>query len=132
VNQLAYLDSSAFVKLVVNEAESAELRDALHGATIMTSAVGRIEIHRASRRHDAFDVELVESALEATTILPFNVAIQAASAAVGPPSLRTLDAIHLATMLAARDDIDTFYCYDQRLADAAREHGIDVRSPGAR
>lgn len=128
---ISYLDASALVKLVLPELESVELRAALQGGPIMTSAVGRIEIVRACRRYDVFDPEIVSATLAATTILPFNVAIQAASAAVGPAQLRTLDAIHLATMLAARDDIDAFYCYDHRLADAAREHGIEVRAPGA-
>ncbi|MEA2549919.1 MAG: uncharacterized protein QOE42_2517, partial [Chloroflexota bacterium] len=48
---------------------------------------------------------------------------------VGPPTLRTLDAIHLATALALQPDLDGFATYDDRLAAAARGLGLPVVSP---
>lgn len=50
---------------------------------------------------------------------------------LGPPSLRTLDAIHLATALDLRPLPECFLCYDARLAAAARAHGLTTAAPGA-
>lgn len=45
------------------------------------------------------------------------------------PLLRSLDAIHLATALLIRDDVDVLVSYDQRLLDAAQAHGIPTAAP---
>ena len=52
------------------------------------------------------------------------------AAGIGPADLRTLDAVHLATGLEFSRVPVTFLCYDQRLAAAAREHGLQVAAPG--
>ena len=46
-----------------------------------------------------------------------------------PVSLRSLDAIHLATALQVKDDIDGLVTYDRRLAEAAGAYGLKVLSP---
>ncbi len=51
------------------------------------------------------------------------------AAQVGPVSLRTNDAIHLATALAMVPELDAFVTYDDRLADAARTLGLPVVRP---
>lgn len=38
-------------------------------------------------------------------------------------------AIHLATALEAREELDRFFTYDLRLAAAAAEHGVEVAAP---
>jgi predicted nucleic acid-binding protein len=48
------------------------------------------------------------------------------------PSLRALDAIHLASALALGDDPDAFITYDARLAQAAVRLRLPVMHPGAR
>ena len=45
------------------------------------------------------------------------------------PTLRSLDAIHLATALAIDDEVE-FITYDEGLASAAREHRLRVVQPG--
>ena len=45
------------------------------------------------------------------------------------PLLRSLDAIHLATALLIREDVDAVLTYDDRLAEAARAHGLTVAAP---
>ena len=47
-----------------------------------------------------------------------------------PSSLRSLDAIHLASALALGHEIDTFVTYDARQADAATALGLNVEAPG--
>lgn len=126
-----YLDASALVKLVLRERETHALESAIRDAAVCyTNVIGRIELERAVRRESLDEEGHLESVVARTEQVPLNVAIVAAAGVLPPRSLRSLDAIHLATLLAMRDEVDAFYCYDQRLADAAREHGIDVRSPG--
>ena len=48
---------------------------------------------------------------------------------VGSPMLRTLDAIHLATAVSLRDDLESLVTYDHRLAQATTDAGIAVLSP---
>lgn len=54
-----------------------------------------------------------------------------AAAALAPPELRSLDAIHLATALSVRERLDGVVAYDVRLVEAARAHGLPVLTPGA-
>lgn len=56
--------------------------------------------------------------------------IRTRAAALDPSTLRTLDAIHLATALAAGDELDCILTYDTRLAAAATNHGLTVLAPG--
>ena len=56
-------------------------------------------------------------------------AIANVAAALRPPLLRTLDAIHLATALALLPELDAFVTYDDRLAEAARAIGLPVVRP---
>lgn len=47
-----------------------------------------------------------------------------------PRNLRSMDAIHLATALDLSPPPGVFLCYDARLGDAARGHGLPVLAPG--
>jgi predicted nucleic acid-binding protein len=51
--------------------------------------------------------------------------------ATGGPSLRALDAIHVAAALRLGPEIEVFVTYDDRQAEAARAAGFDVVSPTA-
>jgi hypothetical protein len=44
-------------------------------------------------------------------------------------SVRSLDAIHLATALRIRSQLTSFITYDKRLADAAQAAGLTVDMP---
>ena len=55
--------------------------------------------------------------------------ILGAAVGLASASIRTLDAIHLASAL--RIECDELVAYDHPLAAAAREHGLAVASPGA-
>jgi len=48
-----------------------------------------------------------------------------------PPTLRSLDALHLASALSVRGDLSAFVAYDRRLREAATAAGLVVRTPGA-
>lgn len=127
---LAYLDASAFVKLIVSEAESQALRQALEGSQTVSSAVLGVEGRRACRRYGAHAAHAAERALAGVIMLPLDRAAIAAAAAIEPAALRTLDAIHIAAARSVEDEISTLYAYDERLLDAARAAGLPVHSPG--
>ncbi len=125
----SYLDTSAIVKLVLEEPETPAMAQWFVEATYaVTSQVGVVETRRAAGRrpHDAEHRERVLRDLE---VLEFTPAVAAAAAAVQPSSIRTLDAIHLASALAIAPDLDAFITYDDRLAEAARSLGLPVVRP---
>ena len=51
------------------------------------------------------------------------------SAMLGPPDLRTLDAIHLAAATVLGDELGAVVTYDRRLGDAARSLKMRVSTP---
>ena len=51
------------------------------------------------------------------------------AAALSPASLRSLDAIHLATALSLGQDLAGIVSYDQRLSDAAIGADVEVWAP---
>ena len=98
---------------------------------LVTSIVGVIELARAARRVLG-EPGVRAAGLVAAGLTVFPVTPEGAARArlLGPPELRTLDAIHLATALEAGGDLP-FCCYDRRLAAAAGEVGLRVVHPGA-
>lgn len=129
---LAYLDSSAIVKLAFAEPESCALKAFLaesHGT--VSSILAKIELARVAQRlgqsHAAGDSPA--SILRRIAFLPLSDAIVIAAGELEPTILRTLDAIHLATALSVREALAGMVTYDRRLADAARRAGLTVWSP---
>jgi predicted nucleic acid-binding protein len=129
VTTIAYIDASALVKLVVTEPETAEMeRWFVENDRILTSLIGVIETRRAVARrpHDPVHLEQVIGRIE---VLGVNRRLGDTAAAIRPWEIRTLDAIHLATAMSIRPDLDAFVTYDDRLAAAARDLGLRVVSP---
>lgn len=126
---VAYMDASAIVKLVIDEAESGALyRWYVEVERLVTSRIGVIETVRASARR-TFDTAHRERILSDLETVEVSAAIAGTAAALEPAALKTLDAIHLATALALLPDLDAFVTYDDRLAEAARAIGLPVVRP---
>jgi predicted nucleic acid-binding protein len=127
-----YLDSSAFVKLVVSEPESRLLRAFLRrrSARHVSSAILRAEALRAVRHAGPEVLAGTRSALRRVDLVAVTDGILDGAGALEPRVLRTLDAIHLATALALGDDLDVVVTYDARMAEGARLLGLDTASPG--
>jgi uncharacterized protein len=130
---VAYADASALVKLIVAEPEGPLVRDRLAAhQRVLTSVVGAVELVRAGRRargpDGARDAEVLVGSL---TVVPLTDAVREMAAAIGPASLRALDAIHLASAALGPGLVAAFYCYDRRLCEAASAAGLRVESPGA-
>lgn len=134
------MDSSALIKRSVDEPES----DALEGtllryvdddAVIVSSSLAWIEVSRALQSgfddgfHDPDEVQnAVGGGLSGVAERSITADVVGLARRVGPPPLRTLDAIHLATAILL--DVDVVVAYDDRLVDACRHNGLTTSMPG--
>jgi len=126
-----YLDSSAIVKLVVREPGSSALVDLVSSdPDVTSSAVAYTEVMRAIRRAGG-PSRRAEQVLRSIALVPVDQAILREAATLAPTSLRSLDAVHLASALSLRPDVDAFVSYDARLSRAATTAGLLLRVPGA-
>lgn len=127
---MLYADTSALVKLVLEEPEAAALRSYLaEVGPVVTSVITATELIRAVRRVNP-DLEAVANAvIDALTLADLEVGILAAAGMLPPPQMRTLDAIHVATALALDGELDALVTYDARMAAAARSAGLSVAQP---
>jgi hypothetical protein len=119
------------VKLAVAEPETPVLKDALgtHDR-IVSSDLGAIEATRAAWRHDGDSgAARARAALLTMSMIPIDRPIVDVACRLFPPTLRSLDAIHIATALGLIADDVVFYSYDLRALDAARTAGLTVASP---
>ncbi len=129
MSDVAYLDSSALVRLVVEEAESVALnRWYVEARRLVTSRIGVVETVRASSRRQCDPVHRARI-LTDVEVIELNSSLAGVAATLKPLLLRTLDAIHLATALALMPELDAFVTYDDRLAEAARAVGLPVVRP---
>lgn len=126
-----YIDTSALVKLVTVEAETAALHEwvADHNPELVASDLLRTELQRAVRRSGTSRPIDIEEGLAAIDFLPATPGVLDAAAELEPADLRTLDSVHLATALGIADDCEGVITYDARLAAAAHHHGLTVISP---
>lgn len=125
-----YLDSSAAVKLIVQEAESAALRAWLgSGRSLASSALVRTEMLRAVRREEPGGIDQARAVLAVFVLHAIDAEILETASGLHPPTLRSLDAIHLATALRLADQLDAIVTYDRRMIEGARLLGLPVASP---
>ena len=125
-----YLDSSALVKLAVQESESAALRRYLgRRRLLVSSALVRTEVIRALLPSGPGAVRRGQDVLASVNLVRINDRVLDAAGAMTPPDLRSLDAIHLASAELLGSDLGVFIAYDVRLASAARTRGLRVVQP---
>jgi predicted nucleic acid-binding protein len=130
---VAYLDSSALVKLAVSEPESRVLYDFLaQWPDRVVSGLARVEVPRALARAGASPAtrRRAETTLAHVVVIGIDDDVLARAGRVEPAALRSLDAIHLATALVLGEDLGVFVTYDERLAAAARHATLPVETPG--
>ena len=126
-----YVDTSALTKLVVAEPETAALRKwfATHDQPLVAADLVRTELLRAVQRVAPARMVAARAVLDALTLLQVTTEIFEAAALLAPATLRTLDALHLASALTLGDELEGMIVYDTRLAAAAEALGINVVSP---
>lgn len=133
-----YLDSSALVKRAIRETESDALIDAIHewileGSQLVSSTLAWIELTRTirSRRESEAPQEiirLIDNAVAGVDESQMSETVADIARRIGPASLRSLDAIHLAT--ATLIGADLVCAYDRRLLMSAEELGFRTITPG--
>lgn len=125
----SYLDSSAAVKLVVDESESAALAGWLNEhSEVVSTLLLETEVRRAARRMGV-PQSCVTEMFEGVTLHDVTPGTFREAGALPGDHLRSLDALHLAAAL--RLGCRTVVTYDERLAAAAGDLGLSVVSPGA-
>jgi predicted nucleic acid-binding protein len=128
---ITYVDTSAILKLLVDEPESPAAAEylstaAASGSRLVASMLLYTELHCAARRR-GLGAESVNTVLSGINLVDIARADLMYAAAL-PGRLRSADAIHLAT--AIRLQTDLFVAYDGELLSAALDAGIAVLEPG--
>jgi predicted nucleic acid-binding protein len=126
-----YLDTSALVKLVVSEAETAALRAWMGEAerTPVSCDLARTELLRAVRRAAPDRVVQARAVLDSITLIEVTTSVFEEAGRLDPTVVRSIDAVHLAAALSLGDDLDGIVTYDERFAEAAQSNGVPVTSP---
>jgi predicted nucleic acid-binding protein len=125
-----YLDSSAIVKLVIHEPESAALRRfSRRNPDQATSGLAWAEVQRAVRRAEPSALTRARQALDGLLAIGVTPGILADAAKLDPIEVRTLDAIHLASAMTLAAELVAIVTYDDRMARAAMASGIAILSP---
>lgn len=128
-----YLDTTALVKLVVAEAETAALLAWLRAGehAPVSCDLARTELMRAVRRVAPDRAVQARIVLDSITLLEVTTAIFDEAGRLDPRLLRSLDAVHLSAALALGDDLEGFVTYDERLAEAATLNGLMTLAPAS-
>jgi predicted nucleic acid-binding protein len=129
-----YLDASAIVKLATVEAETDALREHLAAYdSRITSRLATVEVPRALARRGAESVAVgaqpLHVVLGSLQLVELDGVVAAQAAELEPATLRSLDAVHLASALAIGDELGALITYDGHLASAARAAGLTVLAP---
>lgn len=126
-----YIDTSALVKLVVAEAESEPLKNWVEREQrdLIACDLVRTELQRAVRRVAPDRATRSRAVLDSITLTAVTPAIFEEAGRLDPATLRSLDAIHLASALDLGDDLEGLITYDDRLAAASEANGVAVVAP---
>lgn len=125
-----YLDSSALVKLAIEEPESAALRRHLQRRKVLvSSALARTEVLRALVLEGEEGISRGRAVLGRAELMRVNDRVLNAAGVLLPSDLRSLDAIHLATAQQLGSDLTQIVTYDERMIDAAAQLGLKTARP---
>lgn len=126
-----YVDTSALAKLVVAETETAALRAWIQAENpqLVTSDLARTELLRAVRRAAPDRAVLARAVLDSITLVSVRTVTFESAGQLDPATLKTLDALQVASALELGDELSGIVTYDDRLGGAARAHGIAVGAP---
>lgn len=125
-----YLDTSALGRLLLSEPDAEAIRTELsrweHHASSRLMAV---ELRRLGIRRGI--AAAADQLLAGVALLPVDAALLVAAESITPPTVATLDAIHLATALQLRDAglLDAAMTYDRQLSAGLDHHEIEVLAP---
>ena len=124
-----YLDTSAALKLVVEESESDALAQAVDRLQpdLVACWLLETEMRRAVHREQDLTQQVVSEFLEGVGLYEVPSSLYREAGALPGAQLRSLDALHLAA--AIRIGVDGVVTYDARMADSATSLGLNVFAP---
>lgn len=126
------MDTSAVLKLVVEEKESSAAAEyltnaAAEGHQLVASMLLYTELHCAGHRR-RIPGRLINGVLDSINLLDIARSDLMYAAAL-PGGLRSADAIHLSAAIRLQSEL--LVAYDTELLEVAVEVGLNVLSPGA-
>ena len=125
-----YADSSAILKLLIVEKESAALTDFID-FTIKSSALTRVEVIRVLHKIAPEKIDRAQIILAGIDLTPLNPAILSMAENFAPSiTLKSLDALHIATAIFLDKSVEGVITYDKAMIKNAKELRIKVASPG--
>ena len=125
-----YLDTSAVGRVLLAEPDAAAIARDLEGFELrVASRLLRVELRRLAVREGRLSA--ADQLLADIALLPVDADVLTAAETLPPPTVGTLNAIHLATALrlAGTGNLDAVMTYDKRLAAGAIHHGLEVIAP---
>lgn len=128
---IVYVDTSAHLKSIVREVESIAYRTYLdraraRGDRVVSSSLLITELGRAASRAGV-ERTTIDDALNVVTLIACTNVRLGEAAGVVPATVRSLDAIHLAS--AQYLGADVMVTYDKRRSAAGSDAGIEVVQP---
>lgn len=129
---MIYIDTSALLKLVrLDEPEAPAISAYVDefNPELVSSALLAIEARRGMLRSRPEGVPKVDQLLGRVELIDISGPVIESASRLPDPLLRSLDAIHLATALLIRQDVDAVLTYDQRLLAAATTYGLPTAAP---
>lgn len=125
-----YVDSSAILKLIVEEPESSALRRYLERRRpLVVSALAHTEVARGLLALAPAVQRRGEEVMARFELIRLNDRILRKAGRLAPADLRSLDAIHLATAQELGQDLARLVTYDTRMAGGAVTLGLPIAQP---
>ncbi|MDO5661339.1 MAG: type II toxin-antitoxin system VapC family toxin [Brachybacterium sp.] len=123
-----YVDTSALAALLIDQPVSEALGAWLDAtpAELVSSDLLETELRRVAVREGLHQTD-VTALLDGISIAALDRAAFRSAGLLPTPHLRTLDALHVEA--AIRLGVTAMLTYDHRLADAARDVGLEVIAP---
>lgn len=126
---LAYVDTSAYLKLLFVEVESHTLEVVMtEWPELVSSELLEIEMHRATYRA-GLPAQACDELLDAVNLIALDDDIRVHARRIAQPVLRAGDAVHLATAASLGADLGILFAYDRRMLDGALLEGMPGWAP---
>ncbi len=124
-----YLDTSAALKLVVEESESDALARAIdhEQPDLVACWLLETELRRAVQREQGLTQQVMSELLDGVSLYEVPASLFREAGVLPGANLRSPDALHLAA--AIRIGVDGVVTYDPRMTDSATSLGLDVVAP---
>lgn len=125
-----YLDTSVALKLLIEEAESPALAEAVDSEQpdLVASWLLEAELRRAAQGLGMLGMAAISDFLTGVSLYEMPGSSLREAGILPGETLRSLDALHLAA--AVRVGVDLVLTHDERMSESAQQLGLRVLSPG--